>query len=113
MQAIWREFSSRSLNLIPVAAYSASEHQTRASAVERENTNVEGNDNILRWATFFITSRIRIHLPVTVMRPVCSIQLVCFTQTEVDAHTNPGASRCKDEKKFNKAAANLKEYRLQ
>lgn len=41
------------------------------------------------------------------MHPVCSIQLVCFTQTQLDACTNVGPSRCKDEKTFNKAAANL------
>lgn len=32
------------------------------------------------------------------MRPVCSIQLVCFTQTKLDACTNPGPSRCKMKK---------------
>lgn len=32
------------------------------------------------------------------MHPVCSIQLVCFTQTKLDACTNLGPSRCKDEK---------------
>lgn len=32
------------------------------------------------------------------MHPVCSIQLVCFTQTKLDACTNRGSSRCKDKK---------------
>ena len=32
------------------------------------------------------------------MHAVCSIQLVCFTQTKLDACTNLGPSRCKDEK---------------
>lgn len=55
----------------------------------------------------------RIHLPVTVMRYVCSIQPVCFTQTEVDARKKiqePQGVRTGGEKKeINKAAANLKE----
>lgn len=41
MQAIWREFPSRSLNLIPAAAYSASKHKTGASAVAEKHRHGE------------------------------------------------------------------------
>lgn len=34
------------------------------------------------------------------MHSICLIQLVCFTQTKLDAFINLAASRCKDEKTF-------------
>lgn len=100
--------SARAANPIPVAAYGASENRRKPPQLSAERApNVEGDDNGLRYASLFfffvffflfpsITNGMRIHLPVTVMRSVCSIQPVCFTQTEVDARTNPGASRCED-----------------
>lgn len=46
------------------------------------------------------------------MHPVCSIQLVCFTQPKLDACRNLGPQGVKM-KKVSKAAANLQEYYLQ